>query len=245
MKALILNAGYGTRLYPLTLNFPKGLLQIGKKRICDYILEKVKEVGIREVFLITNARFYNLFKDWGEKNGVKVIHDGTQSPHHRLGAIRDLELALKEFKIQESLLVLAGDNLYTFSLKGLVKRFQELKEEKFVAGLLEIKDKERIKKYGVVKVDEKGKIIKFEEKPEKPFSNLASIGIYAYPGSKLHLISEYLGEGNNPDAPGYFMEWLSKREEVYTFIFKEGKWYDIGNRETLEMAKKEFGEEGG
>ncbi len=237
-----MNAGYGTRLYPLTLNFPKGLLQVGKKTICDHILSRIREIGIQEVYLVTNSRFYPKFKEWGENKGVKVFDDGTDSPDNRLGAIRDIEWVLERVPLDDYL-VLAGDNLFTFSLKGLKEEFEKRGRECFIAGVLRIPDKERIKQYGVVKTDGEGKILEFKEKPSRPFSDLASIGIYLFPGKKTSLVKRYLEEGNNPDAPGYFLEWLIKKEPVYAYIF-EGKWYDIGTFETLEEARKVFSEGG-
>ena len=239
MVALLLNAGYGTRLYPLTLNFPKGLLQIGEKTICDYLVDKLKEIEVEKIYLVTNARFYPFFKKWAEERKIYVLNDETDGPENRLGAIKDIQFFMEEVNPSDSVLVLSGDNLFDFSLKGLYESFNEKKEEYFTTGLFRMENQERIKSYGVVELGENGRVIRFKEKPERPFSNLASIGIYIYPQDKLFRIKEYLDEGNNPDAPGFFLEWLIKVEEVYSYIFS-GNWYDIGTLETLEEARRCF-----
>ena len=239
MVGLLLNAGYGTRLYPLTLNFPKGLLDIGEKHICDYLVDKLKEIGINKIYLITNSRFYSHFKEWAKGKSVHVLNDGTDVPENRLGAISDVEFFIEKVSPEDDILVLSGDNLFDFSLKGLLETFKKKGKEYFTTGLFRIKDEGKIKNYGVVELDKNGKIIKFKEKPENPFSDLASIGIYIYPEKKLFRIKEYINKGNNPDAPGFFLEWLIKVENVYSFILS-GKWYDIGTFETLEDARKDF-----
>ncbi|NOZ63366.1 MAG: nucleotidyltransferase family protein [Caldiserica bacterium] len=239
MIALLLNAGYGTRLYPLTLNFPKGLLKIGERSICDYLVDKLKEINVDEIYLITNARFYPAFKKWGEENRIHVLNDETDGPENRLGAIRDIQFFLERVNPSDDVLILSGDNLFDFSLKSLYEAFQEHGGKHFTVGLFRMEEEERIKSYGVVELGENGRVVKFQEKPEEPFSDLASIGIYIYPKGKLFRVSEYLSKGNNPDAPGFFLEWLIKVEEVYSCIFS-GNWYDIGTLETLEEARECF-----
>ncbi len=242
MKALLLNAGYGTRLYPLTKNFPKGLLDINGKPIVEHLIEKIEETGIRDITIVSNARFFKEFLRWrGDKPHIQVLNDGSDSVENRRGAIGDIHFYLENQDPEDDLLILAGDNLFDFSLKEFVEKFR--KEGKFMVGILKVEDRERIKRYGVVLLDEEGRILQFKEKPLHPFSNLAAIGIYAFPKNKLSLVKKYLEEGNNPDAPGYFIEWVSSREEVYGYIF-EGLWYDIGSLETLEEARKNFQKEG-
>lgn len=243
MKILILAAGYGTRLYPLTLNKPKPLLEVGKKTMMAHIidkLEKVKEVS--EGFVVTNQKFYPGFDQWSRniKSRLKidVINDGTLNNDDRLGAIGDIQLVIKSKNINDDLLVIGGDNLFEDPLDDFVD-FANSKSPYCVVVLRDVKDKIKAKKYGIVQIDRENRILDFQEKPKKPKSTLAAGCIYMFPKEKLGLFYIYLSEGNSKDAPGNFISWLSKREPVYGYIFKK-EWFDIGDMDSLEKARKKF-----
>jgi len=227
VKALILAAGYATRLSPLTDNFPKGLLPVGGRPIVDWIVDNVRAAGVEDISLITNARFAAQFEDWAD--GVRIVDDGTDSNENRLGAIGDLRFAA----LDDDALVIAGDNLFDYSLADLIAFWRE-KGGSAVA-VHDVGDRELAKKYGIVDVAEDDRIVSFVEKPDDPPSTLAATATYLYARPHLGLIEAYLAEGNNPDQPGNLVAWLHRREPVYAYRFAGG-WYDIGDHEQLLEA---------
>ena len=244
MDAIVLAAGYATRLYPLTKDKPKPLLKVGGKAILGHIIDRIEELeAVSNIYIVTNDKFYKQFRDWCSNYkchvGLEVLNDGTTSNEDRLGAIGDKAFAIREKKIDDDLLDISGDNLFNFSLKGMHNYF--LQKKSTVIGAYDVKSIEAAKRFGIVELDEKtNKVIGFQEKPSSPKSTLASIGVYFYPARVVKLFDLYLKEGNNPDAPGYFLEWLYKNEEVYGYSFEE-KWFDIGSLEMLKQAREELG----
>ncbi len=231
MKCIILAAGYGTRLYPITKNTPKPLLKIDGKTILKHILEKIEKVEIiDDIYLVTNDEFYQDFNQLGED--IKVLNDGSTSNKNRLGAIADLQFVIKKEKINDDLLILAGDNLFDFELTDFVN----FRDADCITAH-EIKDKKRLKRTGVIEIDENNKVISFEEKPDNPKSNLAVPPLYKYKKETIPLIEKYLEEGNNPDAPGNLIPWLIERRDVYAYKF-EGARYDIGTVESYRKVQK-------
>ncbi|MFA5339223.1 MAG: nucleotidyltransferase family protein [Candidatus Omnitrophota bacterium] len=245
MKAVILAAGYATRLYPLTKDKPKPLLTVGRKTIADHLVQKLCDIkGINAIYIVTNRKFYGVFGDWLKtvKSAKKVIleDDGSTTNDDRLGAIGDIRLAVKRQKIQDDMIVLAGDNMFDWGLKGFAD-YAEKSPGNFAIGAYDIGDRKKASIYGVVEVDEKGDMINFLEKPEDPPTSLIATGIYYFPEGKLGLIEEFLKAGDEKDAPGHFIQWLSKREEVRCYVFK-GVWYDIGDLESYRRANLSFQE---
>ena len=242
MKAIILAAGYATRLYPLTKNKPKPLLRVVGRPIVDHIINKIEEIGeIDEIFIVTNDKFYNHFVGWlaefkSEKK-IRIIDDKTTSNKDRLGSLGDVNFVIEQENIKESIMIVAGDNLFEFSLKEFIGYHN--KHNKSVVALYDVLDKELAKQYGIVSVDENNKMVEFEEKPTEPKSTLASTGIYIYPPHVLPMLDEFVKKYENTDKAGNFLEWLHKKEHVYGYITKEN-WFDIGTLDQLEKAKKEF-----
>lgn len=243
MKALLLCAGYATRLYPLTENFPKPLIPINGKPMIDHIMEHVESLGITETYVVTNARFYEQFKAWGASYGgassITVINDNTTSDKDKLGAIGDIMYAMKEANIDDDLLVLGGDNLFTFSLQKAHDKCMETKKTTVVA--YDVKNIEDAKRFGVLDVDANGKVLSFEEKPAQPKSTLCAICVYFYPKEIIPKMHEYMAAGMNPDAPGNLPAWLVTVDEVYCVSY-DGPWYDVGSFESLKQAKEDYGE---
>ncbi len=243
MKAIILAAGYATRLYPLTKDFPKPLLKVGGKAILDHIIPKIERVSqIDEIYVITNHRFYNILLDWahqaGYSKGIKIIDDLSTTNENRLGAIADLWFAIEREKLAEDLLVMAGDNLFDFEVAAMVDFYRQKGTDIITAH--EVNDLERLQRTGVVLIDEESKVIDFDEKPVSPKSNLAVPPFYIYQKSTvLHSIKKYLDEGNNPDAPGNFIPWLIKRKPVHAYRF-DGERYDIGAMESYQKVNDLF-----
>ncbi len=227
MKALILAAGYATRLRPLTDSFPKMLLPLAERPMLDYLLDRIREVGeIDEIHLVTNTQFTPRFREWAPGN-VTVHDDGTISNEDRLGAIGDLAFAIEHGGLAGSdLLVVAGDNLIGYSLRDLVD-FWRAKGGSALA-VHEVSDSELLKNYGVVELDEDDRVIGFEEKPAEPRSKLAATAAYLYRAEHAGLLARYLDEGNPPDAPGNFAAWLHTRAPLHGYR-TTGEWHDIGD----------------
>ena len=244
MKVLLLAAGYATRLYPLTLNTPKPLLPVADRLVLEYIfdlIEPLKEVD--EVFIVTNEKFYQNFEDWRKKfsssKKITVVDDRTTSNETRLGATGDIEFVIEKKNIKDDLMVLAGDNLFKADL-SIFTGFCAYKRPCITLGLYDIKDLLLASKYGIVSVDKNNKVIDFKEKPANPVSTLAAMCLYFFPKERLGIMKQYLGMESAKDAPGYFLEWLYKRENLYGFVFKDKKWFDIGDKKSLDEADKEF-----
>jgi glucose-1-phosphate thymidylyltransferase len=227
VKALILAAGYATRLRPLTDDFPKGLLPVGGRPIVDWIVDGIRRAGIDDIRLVTNARFARLFEDWAE--GVTIVDDGTSTNETRLGAIGDIQFAA----LDDDALVVAGDNLFDYELADFVE-FWRMRDGSAVA-VHDVGSKELAKKYGVIDVDASGRIVDFAEKPDEPASTLVATATYLYTRAHLRLVDTYLAEGNPPDQPGHLVAWLHRREPVYAYRF-DGGWYDVGDHAQLLEA---------
>lgn len=241
MKALILAAGYATRLWPLTLNKPKPLLLIGKKPMVEHILSMVNVINdINHIYIITNSKFVKNFKDWKKsyrtKKRISVIDDGMKTLKERRGSIGDILFAIDNKRIKDDLVVVAGDNIFDFSITDFIEKSKK-NSPSVTIGLFDIKNKILAKQYGVVALDGDSKITSFEEKPKKPKSTLAAMCLYYFPKEELKLIKKYKREKNPLDLAGFFIRWLSKRENVYGYIFK-GRWLDIGNKSSLKKANR-------
>lgn len=125
MKCVLLCAGYATRMYPLTENFPKPLLDIKGKALIDYLIDDIENNNlIDEYIIISNHKFINHFNNWKDnnkyKNKISLLDDGSTNNDNRLGAVKDILFAIENANINDDLLVLAGDNLLDFSLKGFI-----------------------------------------------------------------------------------------------------------------------------
>jgi glucose-1-phosphate thymidylyltransferase len=229
VKALVLAAGYATRLRPLTDTIPKPLLPIGGKPMVDWILESLAETNVDEVHLVTNARFAADFEQWATGKDVHVHNDGTTSNEDRLGAIGDIAFV----GLDDDLLVIASDNLFDYSLADY-EHYWRTKGGSCVA-VHDVGDVELAKKYGIVDVDAEDRITDFVEKPEQPPSTLAATATYLYRRDHAALVPTYLAEGNPPDQPGNLIAWLHRREPVFAYRFT-GEWYDIGDQAQLLEA---------
>jgi glucose-1-phosphate thymidylyltransferase len=243
LKAVVLAAGYATRLYPLTLDTPKSLLEVGGRPILERLLEQLADVdSLDHVYVVTNAKFAGRFREfveaWKGPLAVSVVDDGTTSDENKLGAIGDLELVIREERLDDDLLVAAGDSIFGGGGLDDFARFAIGKQAP-ATGVYDVGDLEAIKRYSAISVDDEGRIVAFEEKPQEPQTTLAGIALYVYPRSVLPLIRRYVEEGNNPDQPGRLVQWLCPQMPVYAWRVP-GRWYDIGSQETLEQADREF-----
>lgn len=244
MKAIILAAGYATRLYPLTLHTPKALLPINQKAIIDYIVEELNTIQeIDAIYVVTNHRFADDFTTWAKtapgKTPIEVIDDGTTDDTNKKGAVGDIGFVIEQKQIDDELLVIAGDNFFTYSLQDYVNFYREKGHD--CVCVKKWPNPEELKQFGVALLDADGKVLDIEEKPAQPKSDTAVFATYLYKQDTVPLFAEYLAAGNNPDAPGNFPAWLYRRKDVYAYTFS-GECYDIGTpesyREVCRMYEK-------
>ena len=247
MKLIILAAGYATRLYPLTLNQPKPLLPVAGKPMMEHVVDNIATIrAIDQAYIVTNAKFATHFENWARTYtrpdlhfSFTTVNDGSTDDSNKLGAIGDLHLVLTKFEVNDDVIVIGGDNLFSNDLGGFGDYCQ--KKNAPVTGVYDVGDLEQIKKYNAIEIDENDRIVFFEEKPKLPRSTLTGIALYYYPRATLPLIHQYIAEGNNPDQPGRLVQWLYPRVPFYAWKVP-GLWYDVGSIETLEEANRVFGE---
>lgn len=240
MKCLILAAGYATRLYPLTENFPKPLLKVGDKTILDWLVDDIDSAGIiDEYVVISNHRFAEHFKNWTltKKQKITVVDDGTSSNETRLGAVMDIQFAIEKLSIDDDMLVIAGDNVLDFSLV----RFIEYAKEKQTSCIMRYYEASEVKlhKCGVVQIDDEDKILDMEEKPDFPKSNWCCPPFYFYTKADAKLVKKGIASGCGIDAPGSFIAWLCTQNAVHAMEMP-GKRYDIGNLESYKKVQEEY-----
>src|SRR6188768_2145980 len=246
MKVIILAAGYATRLYPLTLNQPKPLLPVAGKPMIEHVLDNLAPIsGIDRIYVVTNAKFAGHFRTWAADYQSKqanleitVCDDHSTDDTNKLGAIGDINFVLKTQKVDDDLIVVAGDNLFSEKLNDFGRLCREKNAP--VLALYDVGNLDEIKKYNAISVDGEGRITFFEEKPQNPTSTLTGIALYFYPRHTLPLIKQYIADGNNPDQPGRLVQWLYPRTPFHTWRVT-GLWFDIGSKETLEEANQIFG----
>lgn len=239
MKCVILAAGYATRLYPLTENFPKPLLEVAGKPILDWLIDDMDQTGlIDEYIIISNHKFASIFEDWS-KGRYTIVDDGTTSNDNRLGAVKDILFAIEQLQLDDDLLVMAGDNLLDFSLKGFI-RYAKEKDATCVMRYYE-PDETRLHKSGVAEIDADGRLLSMEEKPASPKSHWCVPAFYYYTREDAHLIRKGIENGCGTDAPGSFIAWLCGQTRVYAWEMP-GRRYDIGNLASYEEVKETFGE---
>lgn len=242
MKLIVLAAGYATRLYPLTLDRPKPLLEVAGRPMLEHVLDALAPVrSIERIYVVTNAKFTGKFQTWADHYQsiapFTIVNDGSTDDTNKLGAIGDLNLVLTREGVDDDIMVVAGDNLFSQPLEG----FEDFCRQKNapVLAVYDVGDLSAIKKYNSISTDAEGRISFFEEKPAEPRSTITGIALYYYPRSSLDLIRQYVAEGNNPDQPGRLVQWMYTRTPFYTWRVP-GTWYDIGSKETLEEANRVF-----
>ena len=238
MTCIILAAGYATRMYPLTLNYPKPLLEVGGKKIIDWLIEDLEKSGVERTVVVSNHKFISQFQAWAEgRENIIVLDDGSEDNDHRLGAVKDIEFAIEEANIDDDIVVLAGDNVLNFSLSSFIDYGREKKTSCIMRH--EEKDKNKLRKTGVIEIDEDELVLNMEEKPKEPKSNWAVPPFYYYTKEDKDLIKEGISSGCGTDAPGSFVSWLVKTRPVHAYRMI-GERFDVGSIEGYEKIKKEY-----
>ena len=240
MKCLILAAGYATRLYPLTENFPKPLLTVGEKTILDWLVEDIETAGLVDGYVvISNHRFAEHFNAWAAARPEKitVVDDGTDSNETRLGAVRDIQFAVEALALDDDLLVIAGDNLLDFSLTGFID-YALAKDTTCIMRYYE-PSIEKLRRTGVAQVDESGLVLSMEEKPAEPKGHWCTPPFYFYKRANVPLVKVGIAAGCGVDAPGSFIAWLCGQTPVHAYEMP-GRRYDIGTLESYEEVRRGY-----
>lgn len=245
VKAIILAAGYATRLYPLTKEYPKPLLKVKGRPILDYIVNKLEAIKqIDEIIVVTNSKFITRFRQWKRLSRIKkkltLVDDLTRSNADRLGAIGDVNFAVNKKRVNDDILVIGGDNLFNAGLKNFLS-FAGSNQPAATIGVYKLQELKEASRYGVVKLDGNKRVVDFQEKPKHPESRLVAMCLYYIPAGCLGLIKDYMKIRNKADATGNYIDWLKDRVDTYGFIFR-GSWYDIGDFKYLTAAKDSFSE---
>jgi glucose-1-phosphate thymidylyltransferase len=241
MKCLILAAGYATRLYPLTENFPKPLLEVQGKTILDHLIDDIDAMGaVDEYVVISNHKFAHHFENWAKNKMQKitVVDDGTSSNETRLGAVRDIQFAIDTLSLDDDALVIAGDNLLDFSLTKFIAYAQD-KKTSCIMRYFE-QSEQKLHKCGVVEIDENDRILSMEEKPAEPKTHWCCPPFYFYTKDDARLVKVGIERGCGVDAPGSYIAWLAGEVPVHAMEMP-GRRYDIGNLESYEKVQKEYG----
>lgn len=247
MKCIILAAGYATRLYPLTENFPKPLLKVRDKTILDWLIDDIAKAGVvDEYIVISNHRFAHHFEEWkrakeekvAEPLKITIIDDGTSTNETRLGAVKDMEYAIGQLGLDDDMLVIAGDNVLDFSLTRFIQYAQE-KQTSCIMRYYE-PDRRKLVKCGVVTINEEDRVLGMTEKSPEPATHWCCPPFYYYTKEDAGLIPAGIASGCGTDAPGSFVAWLSQRRPVHAMEMP-GRRYDIGNLESYQRVQEEYG----
>lgn len=240
MKCLILAAGYATRLYPLTENFPKPLLKVGDKTILDWLIDDIDGAGlVDEYIVISNHKFAHHFQEWAatKTQKVTVVDDGTSTNETRLGAVRDIQFTIDQLGLDDDMLVIAGDNLLDFSLQSFV-RYAHEKQTSCIMRFWEDDDK-KILKCGVVTIDENDRVLRMTEKSPTPETHWCTPPFYYYTKEDARLVRKGIESGCGVDAPGSYIAWLCTQTTVHAMEMP-GRRYDIGNLQSYEQVQKDY-----
>ena len=240
MKCLILAAGYATRLYPLTENFPKPLLAVGKKTILDWLVDDIDSSNIvDEYIVISNHKFAHHFDEWAKtkKQKITIVDDGTETNETRLGAVKDIQFTIERLNLDNDMLVIAGDNVLDFSLTKFIE-YAKNKNTSCVMRYYEPDDKKLVK-CGVVTIDDQDKILHMTEKSPTPATHWGCPPFYYYTKEDAKLVQKGINSGCGTDAPGSYIAWLCTQTTVHAMEMP-GKRYDIGNLESYEKIKAEY-----
>jgi glucose-1-phosphate thymidylyltransferase len=246
VKAIILAAGYATRLHPLTVDRAKALLPVAGRPILDYIADEIDTLEeVDEIVVVSNHLFIEQFEGWAEdrirqggRKQIVLLDDGSTDDSNKLGAIGDMQFCIDQLQIDEDVVIIAGDNLFTYRLADAYAFYRRTGSDTVLGKRIE--DKDDLRRMAVATLGEDGLVVDMVEKPQEPASDIAIFATYFYNRATLPLIRVYLDEGNKPDAPGYFPSWLFKFHEVRAYVF-DGECYDIGTPKAYEQVQALFG----
>jgi glucose-1-phosphate thymidylyltransferase len=244
MKALILAAGYGTRLASVIKDTPKPLIPVGKRPLIDYVADQLTHIkSLSEIVVVSNNVFTPQFQKWAAGRStrtcpIRIVNDMTNTPEERLGSVGDIRFVWQKETSLQDWLIIGGDNLFDGDLSCFVD-YAISKSPAISIGVYDIHDIQAATKFGVLALDTDQKVVSFQEKPKEPASSLITMCLYYFPQQTIGYLGEYLSESKAVDAAGSYIKWLSEKKNVYGFQFS-GKWYDIGSIESLNDAREHF-----
>lgn len=244
MQAIILAAGYATRLYPLTENTPKALLSVGGTTLLDHLVDGIRSISeIGKITVVTNNKFAQHFEQWAQKRGdadIAILNDGTDENGTRLGAIGDMRFTVDSLGIDEDCLVVAGDNYLRIDFPQYYQHYLTVGRRPLLLAE-KTDDLDMLRRFAVASVDSDSRVTALIEKPEQPENDLAVYALYLYPRECMRMLGDYLASGRPYDAPGHFAQWLSERMPVYIHI-ADGPCYDVGTHESLALVRELYGQ---
>ncbi len=231
MKSIILASGFGTRLYPLTIDRPKCMLEYKGEPIISHMVDKIpKHV---DILVTTNKKFEAHFRRWQKTLDREVIMcvEPVFSKEQSFGAVGSLHYWVTTANITDDLLVLAGDNYFGFDLTKFISAYDR---KNTLVAVCDIGDKAKARQFGMVQLDG-NKVVGFDEKPIEPKSTLAETACYLLPVRVFPLLSEFVRKGKT-DNLGSFIAYLTNVDEVYAYVFAE-PWFDIGSIDTYYSTR--------
>ena len=244
MKAIIPVAGYATRLFPLTKDVPKSLLEVGGKPMIEHVIGKIAKLdAVDHIYIVTNNKFHKNFLDWRDtlesRIAITIVNDMTMSNEDRLGSVGDMHFVIDKCRIDDDCLIIGGDNLFEFNLKAMHDYFEKKNTSAIAAR--DLFEKSKVKEFGVMEIDYASRVIGFEEKPKDPKSTLTSTMVYMFKREDLqHLY--HIVENGAPDNAGDFIKHLAEQSDVHAYVFSEN-WYGIGSHEQLEEVRRRYGKD--
>lgn len=240
MKALLLCAGFGTRLGAVAGGQPKALLPIAGKPLVEYLVDDLAATGrLDELHVVTNAKFADRFATWakelaGRDITVRLLNDGATANENRRGAVRDLALTVERHGLRGPLLVAAGDSIFDFPIADLLDDYE--RRNRTLVALLPETDREKLRRTGVAELGPEGRLLRLHEKPRNPPSTFSCPALYLFDDEALRLLPRFLDEAADTDAPGHFIAWLAEHHPVFTHEI-HGDRLDIGDPEGYRGAE--------
>jgi len=242
IKAIVLAAGYATRLYPLTRHIPKPLLAVTPGRsVIDFIVDDMAASGrIDGIVVVTNDKYHGEFAAWARGRRCRVplvvLNDGTRSNEDRLGAIGDMDFVVDKMRIAQDVVIVGGDNLFDVGVRRFLA-FAEARRPRVSLGLFDVHDRAAARRFGIAGLDRAGRLTTFEEKPARPRSTLAATCLYFFPKASLAFLKKYIADrGTSHDAPGNYIKWLLTKTGVSGFPIRRGHWFDIGHLDSYKQV---------
>ena len=238
MDGIILAGGFAKRMWPLTKNKPKQLLDVAGRPMLDYVIDSLANLDLDRIIVSVNSFFAPQFQDYldssANSNNIELFIEESDSEDQKLGALGALNLLFKKKKLRGPVFIAGGDNLSDFDLREMAKIYNKSKKD--VIGLFDVENLDLAKLYGIANLEE-NKIVDFVEKPNSPPSTLAATAYWLLSEAGIVNFFKYIDEGGDRDAMGNFLAWNVKQNSVYSVSFS-GNWYDIGGLESYSEAQK-------
>jgi glucose-1-phosphate thymidylyltransferase len=240
MKFIILAADYGVKLDNAQECVPKALLPIRNIPMIEHLANKIQFIGaVRDISIVVKSCFLKEFREWRDSRSfvvpVKLVDDGSLNGRDGLGAVKDLALVIEKELVNDDVVVVGADNLFSFGLSPFIDYGRIVRPNPTI-GIYNYAGGQRAKKYGIVYRDAEGRVIDFCEKPSRlNGSRFVSLCIYYFPKETLKFVSSYIDGGGDSFSMGKYISWLMRRYAIYTYEF-QGDWLDVGDVDSYTEA---------